>query len=680
MRKPAFYVVTSTVAILVLVGFIATLVRPHIPLPTENELAAEDSVFLNRAATQEIEWSKPTKEAFARARRRDMPILLFIGNGFNPRAMGLDYGVLMSPRIQALLARNFECIRVDSLENPEFRNAFLPLSKFRLEVQPGFQLWVLDPSGRIMDNIPSMIGIYPTDENLFARELVEARDRFESIANRKSELELAQEADLKVLTGDSRVVSPAFSDYSRLIGQSVVGTGGFSVYGPRTLAPEAWRWLLSTGQEGLFHDSLDPVLQTGVVDLIDGGFFVGSRDENWLEIDCAKSAVQNANMLQLLAAASVVLGDEVYKYLAERTFDCLLDEFVLENGVAAYRASDQRGDRRSPRASFGVRRLLAALPARSELTFAQDSLGLRVEENPRMVPRLSDLGALGSRKELDQVLAKLRRATDRAPEARSPGFADVTGYCVARMIESARIMGDRERLDRALDAFRWVEMARSGVDMRHNARPEFALDTYAGDYLGYADAALQVYLATGRYSALQSGRGVLVRCLEKFGKGPRGTLRMALDREAPFPWTVSLPELYDTEAPSAIAHAVVLAEDYGRIFGSDDVLVRFVNGAIGRFGPAAFTLKERGAGFFNAARRAFEDEYFVATGPKAQELADGVAKRHPFRLCLPAFGDVRGDIQERGTGIFVVRGETVRGPFGLERAVQEASPFLGAGP
>lgn len=297
-----------------------------------------------------------------------------------------------------------------------------------------------------------------------------------------------------------------------------------------------------------------------------------------------------------------------------------------------------------------------------------------------MVPRLADLGALQDRKQFDEVLEKLRFATGRAPEARSPGFADVTGYCVARMIESARIMGDQERLDRALDAFRWVEMARNGVDMRHNARPDFALYSYAGDYLGYADAALQVYLATGRYSALQSGRGVLLRCLEKFGVGPRGTMNMALDREAPFPWTDSLPELYDADGPSVMAHAVVLAEDYGRVFGSDDVLVRFVNAAIGRFGPAAFTLRERGAGFFNAARRAFEDEFFVATGPKAQELADAVAMRHPFRLCVPAFGDVREDIQSRGPGIFVVRGETVRGPFGLERAVREASPFLGVGP
>jgi uncharacterized protein YyaL (SSP411 family) len=324
--------------------------------------------------------------------------------------------------------------------------------------------------------------------------------------------------------------------------------------------------------------------------------------------------------------------------------------------------------------------LLEALPDRNDLSYAQQSLGLRVEENQRMVPRLVNPDVLQDTARLNVELQKLRSKADAAPECRYPGFVDVSGYCVARMLESARILGDGNRLNRASDAFRWVELGRKGSEVVHNSRPEFHEESYAGDYLGYADAALQMYLATGKYAAIQSGRLVLMRCLEKFAGSRPGSLKLALDREAPFPWTESIPELYDTSLPSALSQAISLAEDYGRIFTKDTVFTRFANEALGSYGSAAFSLKERGAAFFSAARRAIEDDFFVTVGPKSQELADAVIKRQPFRLCVPAFGDIRPDIQARGSGVYVVRGENVRGPFDADEAARQVSPYLGAGP
>jgi uncharacterized protein YyaL (SSP411 family) len=211
----------------------------------------------------------------------------------------------------------------------------------------------------------------------------------------------------------------------------------------------------------------------------------------------------------------------------------------------------------------------------------------------------------------------------------------------------------------------------------HHVRPDFEGEGYAGDYLAYADAALQYYLSTGRYSVLQSGRRVLLRCLEKFDGTGLGTMKLAQDHGPPFPWTESLPELYDSGTPSAMSHAILLAGEYGRVFIQDKSFVRFANAAIGTFGLASFTLKERGAGFYCAASRAFDDEYFVTTGPEAQELADTIAAKQPFRLCVPAFGDIRADIQSRGPGVYLVRGATVRGPFGAKDALAKVSPYLG---
>jgi uncharacterized protein YyaL (SSP411 family) len=677
MRRPAFTVVSSSVAALVLLGFAVRYLQPHIPKRIENKLGKEKSDFLSRAATQRIDWRKPSMEAFAAARRRDIPILLFIGSSHSPLARSIDEGPLQLARVQAFLARNFQCIRADTLDYPEYRNAFLPVQRGISRIPTGCQLWVLDPSGKIIGRVDEGIALKISDGDAFVGALLQARREFERLgSSATTPLEEFQRRDATALQEPEGQTAPPFAEYqSHLIG-SIYKKGGFGAADSRSLVPEAWRYLLGSGRTEDFRTSIDPVLMSPLVDLIDGGFFQGSRDPDWLEVDFDKSAIANSDMLRILSSAWGILRDPIYLYLAERTFDSLTTEFASDQGFTACRPSDAGKDQRSVRSSFGVRKLRETLTEEADYRWAQEYLGLRVATNPRMAPRLDSAKTLEDRQQLQRVLGLLTKGTGKKPICKSAGFTDVTGYCVARLLESARMLGEPSRMEVAVKLFDLVEQNDIENVILHGQDSE-TQTAYLGDYLSYVDACLQYYLATGRNATLLLGRKVLLRTLKEFGGNRPGTLHLGIKRDPPLPESLSLPEISDPIAESATAQAIRLCNDYARIFPKDEAFAAFAGAAAWNYGPIARALGPRGAGFFLAAQSVIDTEFFVSVGPRAQEWADKLMESHPFRLSLAAFGETRADIRSKGPGVYVVRGEVVQGPMTPDEASKIVSPFLG---
>ena len=679
MPRPAFTVVSSSVAALVVLGFIAQAFKSKIPQTPVNDLGHEGSEFLNRAAMQRIDWHKPTPESFALAKRRDLPILLFVGSSYNPLARGFDEGIENSPRVQSFLERNFLCIRADTLAYPAFRNAFLPLSRASLNLSSGFQVWVLDTSGSILDLLPQNLGVFPRQENLYIDALVTAREKFAapSLDVIESRFQDAQVRDQALLRIPAVENVPDFEAFEERFFSEVSQNGGFEGGLIKQLTPEAWRYLLLTGRLSDFKNGIEPILHSSVVDLIDGGFFHGSRDPNWKFVDYDKSATANASMLRTLGMASKQDPSGLYSYLARRTFESLTTEFVVVAGVAAQRPSDAGEDGRSRRSSFGVRKLQQTLGGTPWMRWAQDHLGLRVESNPLMTPRLASPESLADRGPLGETLSKLRHASPANP-CQAPGFADVTGFTVARLLESARLMNEQKMLNKAVDLFPFIEEFRQGPNMTHSFHRSVQ-DAYLGDYLAYADAALNLYLATGRYDALLEGRSVLERALVLFAGDASGIIGMTGASQEPMPENLSLSEVADPVIESTVAQAIRLCLDYSRIFPESLGLRRAADQSVIAFTVAARNQGYRAAGYFAACQSVFDDAYFVSTGPYAQELADKVARLHPARLSFAAFGDVRLDIQDRGPGVYIVKGILVEGPMSAADAAAKVPVTLGSG-
>ena len=152
---------------------------------------------------------------------------------------------------------------------------------------------------------------------------------------------------------------------------------------------------------------------------------------------------------------------------------------------------------------------------------------------------------------------------------------------------------------------------------------------------------------------------------------------------SPTPEFVELPEISDGNGESAMAMALRLTNDYSRMLadqpGQVAELRRFVSSAAQNYASVAGAQGVSGAGFFLAAAAVFDDAFIVAVGPQAQELSDRAARQFPNRLCVPAFGEVRQDLQGRAAGIYVIRGESVMGPMTLEVAGKSCSAMLAPG-
>src|SRR4051812_64242 len=114
---------------LVVFGVAGRFLTPLVPETPQNSLAGESASFLSQASTQEISWHPYDSTVLERARTEDRPILLVVGAPWSAYGRGIDKDTFSDGNVQEMLSRNFVCIRVDLVESPEFRSAFLPLSR-----------------------------------------------------------------------------------------------------------------------------------------------------------------------------------------------------------------------------------------------------------------------------------------------------------------------------------------------------------------------------------------------------------------------------------------------------------------------------------------------------------------------------------------------------------------------
>jgi hypothetical protein len=201
---------------------------------------------------------------------------------------------------------------------------------------------------------------------------------------------------------------------------------------------------------------------------------------------------------------------------------------------------------------------------------------------------------------------------------------------------------------------------------------------FLGDYLAYADAALQDYLATGRVVSLRNGAAVLERALQLFAGETPGAFRAGLQPESGvLPGSVSAPEILDSSRESLTACLIRLCSAYGRLLLSHGregdpglLLLRTAFASTALFAAIAEQLGVFAASYVCAAAAVADDAFAVAVGPNARELSDALFRLRPTRLVAPAFGPVRVELQGAAPGLYVIRRGVAAGPMSVEQAAQ----------
>ncbi|HSI73521.1 MAG TPA: DUF255 domain-containing protein [Fimbriimonas sp.] len=671
MYRPGFNVVTGVVTVLCVLAFIANLLRPHLPPAATNQLNLSQEDFLRRAAHQAIDWQELDSSAIQRARSQGKPILLLIGVVSSGLGQRLDATAFRDEDVARLLNGQFVPVRVDGLQHPEWINAFFPISRLKMEFLPGTQIWVITPDGRLADFIGKTGTDQSFDPTAMYRLLLDARQKCDEImsGHRVATADLIQHNDIANLSSQTGGAISPFEQFRAVLQDTIDPVrGGLPNKGIHQLFPNALRFLCLDGDLDAVHASLDPMLMSPMMDVLDGGFFRVSNSLDYQQIEFNKVATEQAEMLWMLAIAYGLTKDPLYAFAAANTNRALTVSMRAGEWVAASQTEEPYGKRRSDRYSFSVAKLREILPP-TERTWARENLGLDVLRNQQMVAHLSNRKVVGS-PELRTVLDRLRTHTSGKGSLSGIGFLEIEATVAARRIQAGRILGNA----------RWKSSAISSVERLRRFKTESGLvrrlgsddssPAYLGDHLAYADAFLQDYLATGRIPSLEEGYRILQEVPARFKGDRSGEYRLT---EVPLIFAnTGLPEIADNFRESCTARIIRLFQSYGRLFADTDQgrkLMKLAEEASGHFALFAGEGGPTAGGFFCSAAEVADPVYAIAVGAHSQDFADRLIKAVPTRFVAAAHGSVRRDLQARPAGIYIV-GEDVSGPFTLEEAAR----------
>lgn len=679
MHKPNFGVVTLAVAVLVVCGFIAHALQGLIGPVAVNGLANSPQRFLSQAGQEAIDWQPLDERVFSRARNRGLPILLVAGSGDSWQGRLFDKQVLTNIDVASRLRRSFLCARVDSEAEPRWCNGLQPVSRVMLDPLADEGVYVLTPEGKLASTyLPAKPG-FAIDYRTFLAFLNSAE---RSIGQpNQADVQAQEVSDLRTASG------PGLPDFQRHLAELVQfdnPNGGFPAGMQQYLLPLAWRYFLIEGRFDAFHSSLDPVLLSPAVNWLDGGFFRGSNSADWTMVEFDESAELDAELMWTLALADSVFHDPLYRFLAEKAFDRLVGGFGTDGWVAAYQSGDEDLNGRSTRYSFPPRAIRDLFPAGAERDWVQQNLQMRVSVNPLMVPQLDQKSIwLNDRDRFQRVLDVLRKAATAEPVYGGAGILEVNGLVAARLQACARLWNDAVRLRQATELAVKLDVFRVGDGVFRTFVSGVSSPGMLPDYLGYADACLETFLATARLDRFREGIKVLRRAIEVFGDKEPGVFAIDASPGMVLPAN-NPPEILDHDRASCSAWLARLALAYGTLAGKGGSdLVKVAYSVVSRYSSLANGLGPWASGYFLAAAQLSRSEAALCSGPQSLQLAQDLYRRSPTRLIAIAGGDVRSDLDKRAPGIYIVRGSDVRGPFSASEAAKLlpfAFPFDAATP
>ncbi|HRK23287.1 MAG TPA: hypothetical protein PLX06_15815, partial [Fimbriimonadaceae bacterium] len=484
-----------------------------------------------------------------------------------------------------------------------------------------------------------------------------------------------QRSDYETLTDPSFPVALNFADLDREIATSDgLSLGGIVKVNRVRSLPNAVQYLLMTGQREAAAKAVVSLLRSPLIDWLDGGIYRSYVPTRPISLEFDKSALMNAEWMGVLAKSGDLLPDETVLQFSQGIFDMLAGSFTQGGFVVGCQVGDETFRGRSTRNSFSPKALRDLLTP-EERQIARDKLGLRVEDHQIMTvwaqdPRL----AYDVESGVPKVLQKLREGRAGQPQFAGRRQLDIHGYVVARMLEAARVWDDESRLLIADDLFSRLDWFLVGDDVQHTLEAGNPNEPYLGDYLAYADACLQHYLAFGRVDSITKGIKVLKRSRILFESEVPGVWRAGIrSQNVLSPKNSDCPELIDMLRESLTAYAIRLCNTYGRLIRdlqapsdqqqSDAILLlQTAQSTVSQNSAISRALGLDGAAYFCSALKVSDDRHAVVVGPGAVTKAARLCRRVPRRLVAPALGPVRPLLQKRAAGIYLIVGTQETGP------------------
>jgi uncharacterized protein len=511
-----------------------------------NRLADSSSPYLLQHQDNPVDWYEWGPEAFAEAKRRDVPILLSVGYAACHWCHVMAHESFEDEATAARMNEGFVNVKVDREERPDVDTVYMDYVT-ALTGQGGWPMTVFaTPDGK-----PFFAGTYFPPQPYAGRpsfgQVLEAigetwrtrRSEVEEAAGRIGEgLAERTSVDAGLRPPTAQQVAAGVTSIRRAYDGT--GFGGAPKFPPSMVLEWLLRHHARTGDERsleMVQGTADAMARGGIYDQLGGGFARYSVDAGWVVPHFEKMLYDNALLLRVYLHLWRATGDELARRVVTETAAFLLRDLrTEEGGFASALDADTEGVEGSTYV-WTPDHLHSSLDD-ADADWAAELLGVNEEGTFEL-----DASTLQLLHDPDdpQRWARIRQRLFEVRQLRPQPARDdkvVTawnGLAIAALAEAGALLDESTWVDAAVSAAellmavhdvegRLVRVSRHGVAGRHVGVLE--------DYADLAEGLLSLYVVTGSAHWLDSAGRLLDVVLDHFADGDGGFHDTADDAEA----------------------------------------------------------------------------------------------------------------------------------------------------
>jgi uncharacterized protein YyaL (SSP411 family) len=500
-----------------------------------NRLADETSPYLRQHRDNPVDWYAWGPDAFAEARRRDVPILLSVGYSACHWCHVMAHECFEDAEVAATMNDRFVSVKVDREERPDVDAVYMDAVQ-AMTGRGGWPMTVFMTA----DGDPFYGGTYFPKPNFL--QLMTAitdawRDRRDEVTKNGDALREAISRTATLHPADDLPDVAALNRTVQALAQAFDAEwGGFGAAPkfPSTMSLDLLLFgHLRSGDPGLREivtTSLDAMASGGMFDHIGGGFARYSVDREWLVPHFEKMLYDQALLIRVYAHAAVALEEPRWRQVVAETVDYVLRDLRQDaGGFSSAEDADSPGpDGHGHEGLFHTwtpAEVAAALDG--DPAAALDWWGITEGGNfeGRSIPnRLHARGEWARPPAIEALRRRLFAARELRPR---PGLDDKVltewnALMVSSLAEAGALLDEPAWIAAAADAGRFLLAELRGPDGRwhrswHAAgAPPARHDALAADHAALVDAFTRLAEATGEASWIAEAAVVADALLDRF--------------------------------------------------------------------------------------------------------------------------------------------------------------------
>jgi uncharacterized protein YyaL (SSP411 family) len=319
-----------------------------------NRLASATSPYLLQHAENPVEWWPWREEAFAEARRRDVPVLLSIGYAACHWCHVMAHESFEDDAVAATMNEHFVNIKVDREERPDVDSIYMEAT----QAMTGHGGWpmtcFLTPDGEPFHcgtyyppaprhGLPGFTQLLDAVSRAWSERGAEVRESAQRVVTQLAE----HAAPLPESTVDAAVLDAAVEQLGTQFDAERGGFGGAPKFPPSMVLEFLLRHHERTGSEpalSMVESTCEAMARGGMYDQLAGGFARYSVDAGWVVPHFEKMLSDNALLLRDYAHLARRTGSALAARVATETAEFLLDGLrTPEGGLAASLDADTEG-------------------------------------------------------------------------------------------------------------------------------------------------------------------------------------------------------------------------------------------------------------------------------------------------------------------------------------------------